>query len=1621
MLSFYIKNTNGQHWAIATAERNATSINEGDSIILPFNQEDAKAFMREGQDLTVSFGPDKQLTVRDFFALDNVELSFADNTLDPSILQDQMSVQLQITETLHAPRYVQVTPGSVVESEYGNTYHLPQYQESNVALASEGSESLLVSDSAGNHLLTFENFFQELHSVLLPPQIMIGEQAVDAETLDFINAAEAGGRLEMVPFAKVTTSDQFEYNFTAHSKGDESLSVSVLTPEGETPEWLEVRDLGENQFQLVGTPPNDTGTMQPFVISVVDTITNNTVESQNILFLINKVEHETQEGGAISGADVMVVDEYGPATGTDSTTTNINMISRFNLVMPAVSSVTIGSLVKQTNAELEFGQEQSIYYKGLKLGEGGAAKAVGTQTTQVQTAADVSANVQTISEASQNREVQRDKDQEADREPQGAGDELDKSTNVDSDSLIQDLNIDQALGTQALSKQQINQFIEQAKEALLEKLREQNHNPNLKNDTLTIGEDGSPTVIDVLANDSDIDPNDANALVITDVSFNANQSATGELTIIDNGKKVQFDPLQEFQFLDKNESLEVFATYTVTDGTASAKATIGILVTGENDPPVANEDTVTKTEDFSSFSTDVGANDFDPDDPIELSSINTSTDTKTANFENTDISLTVSQVTGTNKIKLDPVSDLDALDTGESKTFVYNYTVTDDNGESDSADYKVTIEGVNDAPNASDDSLSADEQLNTNSIDLANNDTDPDDDIDAATVTLDADGDADDVITVGDSSITVTDNGNADSQITATSFTPSFDASLSGTGNSTVSLSSTGSDLDLLDKDDTLTFSIDYTIDDGEATGQATLDVTINGENDAPVASSDSDSEAEDTLLGSTLSEDLGSNDSDVDDDINVSSIDNNNGTATATADIGTTMTLVKDSLSGNTITVSPDSNDTVTLEDGTQDGLTVNALNALASGESKTFTFNYTVTDDNNASDSSIYDVTVTGDNDDPVIAQNSTFSKAENNNTLSKNMVDEAGDDVDDTDSDLDVNSVVSASDSTTQTVSLTSDVGTTVSITAAINNSDNDIIDFSASNLNALDDVDGTKTFSYTYDIKDDDGGTSGQKTIDIDVTGENDAPTAGDTTFSDPQSENFSTFTKDLVSLEGSDVDDTASQLDVSTVDNSDSFTASYNNTTVSISTSITGSSNDQIEFSRDSSFDVLDTDDDADNDGNIEFQFDYKLKDDNGAESTSKTITVEVPVANDAPVASSDSDSSGEDALIGSSLSEDLGSNDTDPDDDIDVTSADGSATATANIGTTMTLVKDSLSNNTITVSPDSNDTVTLADGSTVNALNALDSGESKTFSFNYTVTDDNNASDTSTYDVTVTGDNDAPIAISDDITESTTETEDNFDGYTSDLIANDDDVDDPLSELDIAEISSGNSTVSTENSELELVNSTESAGGQDITFDIDFSGDSVTVIEDDDNSFNALDALQEGSHTFSFNYKTVDDDGANSTENTVSFSIDGVNDQPDMPNAGSNSPYTINGEETIDTIIPDEDIIDIDNGTNTDGDRQLEGDNNHIAVTNVENGGGTWQYQDGDGNWQDIQVGTDEAFLLNESDKIRLNGTSDNTEELQFHAWDQTDGNSHFSTITLDTGTIGNTDPFSDNSALITP
>lgn len=311
-------------------------------------------------------------------------------------------------------------------------------------------------------------------------------------------------------------------------------------------------------------------------------------------------------------------------------------------------------------------------------------------------------------------------------------------------------------------------------------------------------------------------------------------------------------------------------TYTITDGTVDVVVDVEVVVGVANDTPIAVDDSVTTTEDTAITipSTTLLANDNDPDGDT----------------------LTISAVSGAQggTVSLNGGNPIFTPAANSTTAGSFVYTVSDGTS-SDQATVTVNITAVNDGPDAVNDTATTDEDTAV-VVSVLANDTDPD----GTTPTLQA--------------IVSSTNGTA----------------VANTGNGTVGFTPNAN------FHGTATFT--YSITDGTLTDTATVTVTVNAVNDAPVAVDDSGSTDPATPI--TFSN-LTANDTDVD---------------IATDGQTLTVTAVANAVNG-----------TVSLNGGSP---------IFTPTSTETGSFEYTVSDGNGGTDTGLVTITINQANVNPPTA---------------------------------------------------------------------------------------------------------------------------------------------------------------------------------------------------------------------------------------------------------------------------------------------------------------------------------------------------------------------------------------------------------------------------------------------------------------------------------------------------------------------------------------------------------------------------------------------------------------------------------------------------------------------------
>jgi VCBS repeat-containing protein len=307
-----------------------------------------------------------------------------------------------------------------------------------------------------------------------------------------------------------------------------------------------------------------------------------------------------------------------------------------------------------------------------------------------------------------------------------------------------------------------------------------NDPPVASNDNYVTDEDTPLNVAapGVLTNDSDPDGDPLTATLVSDVT-------NGTLTLNWDGS-FDYTPNPNFSGADS-------FTYLANDSTADSNtATVTITVNAANDSPVASNDNYVTDEDTSQNVAAPGvlSNDIDLDgDPLNAVLVN-------------DVSNGSLTLNSDGSFDYTPNPDFNGSDS-------FTYTANDGTADSNTATVTITVNPVNDPPNAVDDSYTSNEDtpLTVTAPGVLTNDSDVDGD--PLTAVLD----------VGPSNGILTLNAGG-----SFSYTPNAGFN--------------GSD------------SFTYHANDGTAdSNTATVTITVNAINDPPTASDDSYSISEDTPL----------------------------------------------------------------------------------------------------------------------------------------------------------------------------------------------------------------------------------------------------------------------------------------------------------------------------------------------------------------------------------------------------------------------------------------------------------------------------------------------------------------------------------------------------------------------------------------------------------------------------------------------------------------------------------------------------------------------------------------------------------------------------------------------------
>ena len=616
--------------------------------------------------------------------------------------------------------------------------------------------------------------------------------------------------------------------------------------------------------------------------------------------------------------------------------------------------------------------------------------------------------------------------------------------------------------------------------------------PVVNNQTFSVDEDSpvDTSVGTIVANDAD--PGDKLTYTVTGGSGQAVFDVdllTGEITVADASQLV--DP--------GNTTPSSFTlNVTVTDSAAlSDTAVITINVDNMNDAPVITETdpaSVTMSEDGSPTPFNLTLNATDEDEDTLTWSIDTQGSNGTAGATSPGTSSTISYT---------PTANYNGSD-----SFIVE--VDDGNGGTDTITVNVTIQPVNDNPDAIDDTPTVAEDSNNNTLDVLANDTDAPDTGETLTITAVSATNNGGTATNNGTDITYTPGANFSGQET---FTYTISDGNGGSDTATVTVTVTGeNDPPVIDQTDPTGVTMD---EDGTPTAFSLTLTATDVESDPlswSIQSQGSNGTA--SIVGSNPSNSMGINyvpnsNYNGSDSFVVQVSDGNGGTDTITINVTITpqpddpdaiddgYTVDENSSNNNLLVLdndqNPDSGETLTItavsatDNGgtaTHDGTKV--IYTPLAGFFGTETFTYTISDGNGGSDTATVTVTVNEVNEDPVITEGATYDAG---------SMDEDGSPtaftpftLNATDGDGDSLSWSIQSQGTFGTASITgSNPSNSMGITYAPN-----------ANMNGAD--------SFVVRVSDGRGGTD-DITVSITVNAQNDDPDAVDDIFSvDEQSSN-----------------------------------------------------------------------------------------------------------------------------------------------------------------------------------------------------------------------------------------------------------------------------------------------------------------------------------------------------------------------------------------------------------------------------------------------------------------------------------------------------------------------------------
>ncbi|TXH87488.1 MAG: type I secretion C-terminal target domain-containing protein, partial [Rhodoferax sp.] len=305
-----------------------------------------------------------------------------------------------------------------------------------------------------------------------------------------------------------------------------------------------------------------------------------------------------------------------------------------------------------------------------------------------------------------------------------------------------------------------------------------------------------------------------------------------------------------------------------------------------------------------------------------------------------------------------------ALNVGDSVNDVFSYTLKDSDGSFSTTTVTMTVTGRNDVPVAVANTATAVEAGGISNAIAGTNPT-------GNVLTNDTDVD------VGDTKTVAAVSGTAAGTVGGSTSGNYGTLSLNADGTYTYTVNNNLAAVQALRTTaNTLTDTFTYTVRDAAGlTSSASLTVTIQGANDAPIATVDTGSVAENATLTTTAATGVLSNDTDV---------DSGDSKTVSAVSFGSSSGTVGTALTGTYGTLTLNANGSYSYSANTA------AANALPAGTSVNDVFTYTVRDTAGQTSTATLTITVTGSNDAPTV---STANAAVSEEGLAGGIADTTG----------------------------------------------------------------------------------------------------------------------------------------------------------------------------------------------------------------------------------------------------------------------------------------------------------------------------------------------------------------------------------------------------------------------------------------------------------------------------------------------------------------------------------------------------------------------------------------------------------------------------------------------------